>query len=124
MNSANKTSKVLGIAFLLQFFTSLFSGTILRQKLIIPGNITESMNKIAENAWLMRVNILVDMITSVGIIFLGATLFVTLRRQNEKIALVAMGLYILEAVLLAVSKVSTFLLLCISQEFVNEGHPA
>jgi len=124
MNSVNNTSRVLGVAFLLQAITSLISGMILKLALIVPGNITESMINIANNAWLMRANILGEMITAVGIIFLGAVLFVTLRKQNEKIALVALGLYILEAALLAASRIPAFSLLHISQEYVTAGHPA
>jgi hypothetical protein len=72
----------------------------------------------------MRVNILGEMLTALGIIFLGAMLFVTLRKQNEKMALVALGFYILEAVLLAVSRIEAFSLLRISQDYVAAGNPA
>ena len=124
MNSDNNTSRVLGAAFLLQAVTSLISGLIMKLALTVPGNIIESMINIANNAWLMRVNILGEIITAAGIIFLGAILFITLRKQNEKIALVALGLYILEAALLAASRISAFSLLRISQEYVTAGHPA
>lgn len=90
--------------------------------LIVPGNINESMIKIANNAWLMRTNILGEMITTAGIIFLGAVLFVTLRKQNEKIALIALGFYILEGALLAASRIPAFSLLRISQEYATAGH--
>jgi hypothetical protein len=72
----------------------------------------------------MRATILVDMITALGIIFLGVILFVTLRKNNEKIALVALGFYILEAALLAVSRLAAFALSGISQEYVTAGYPA
>ena len=81
MKAVNKTSRVLGIAFLLQFITSFSSGTFLRQLWIVPGNMRESMINIANKSWLLNVNILVDMFTALGIIFLGAMLFVTLRKQ-------------------------------------------
>jgi hypothetical protein len=124
MTTSSKTSRVLGAAFLLQAVTSLTSGLILNQVLTVPGNMSETMIKIANNAWLMRANIFGETITAAGIIFLGAILFITLRKQNEKIALVALGLYILEAALLAVSRMPAFSLLRISQEYVTTGHPA
>ncbi len=124
MNTVNKTSRVLGVAFLLQFVTSFSSGVFLQPALIVPGNISESMIKIANKPWLMRATILVDMLTALGIIFLGVMLFLTLRKQNEKIALVALGFYILEAAFLAVSRISAFSLLRISQEYVTAGYPA
>jgi hypothetical protein len=118
----NNTSRVLGVAFLLQACTSLISGLILKVALIVPGNISASMLNIANHTWLMRASILGEMITAVGIIFLGAVLFVVLREANEKTALVALGFYILEAALLAVSRIAAFPLLRISQEYVSAGH--
>lgn len=108
MNTVNKTSRVLGAAFLLQAVTSLISGLILKQALIVPGNISETMINIANNILLMRASILGEITTAAGIIFLGAILFITLRKQNEKMALVALGFYILEAALLAASRIAAF----------------
>ena len=124
MNTVKKTSRVLGVAFLLQFVTSLFSGTVLRSALIMPGNIGQTMINIANKPDLMRAYILVDMLTALGILFLGAILFITLRKQNEKIALVALGFYILEAALLAVSRMEAFSLLGISREYAVAGNAA
>jgi hypothetical protein len=120
----NKTSRILGIAFLLQFITSLSSGMWLQPALIVPGNIRETMLRIAENPTLMRANVLVDMLTALGVIFLGAMLFATLREQDEKIALVGLGFYILEGALLAASRLEAFSLLRISQEYATAGNPA
>ena len=96
----------------------------LKPALIAPGSISESMIKIANNPSLMRAYILVDMLTALGIIFLGAILFLTLRKQNETMALVALGFYILEAALLAVSRLAAFSLLGISQAYAAAGQPA
>lgn len=124
MNSTNKTSRILGVAFLLQFVTSFSSGAFMKQAWFVPGNISETMLKIADNPSLMKTNILVDTLTALGVIFLGAILFLTLRKQNERMALTALGFYILEAALLAVSRLETFSLLRISQEYVTAGQPA
>jgi hypothetical protein len=123
MNTVNNTSKALGAAFLLQAVTSLVSNACLLDPLIVPGNIVGSMTNIANNAMQVRAGILGDMVTASGIIFLGAMLYLILRKQNEKMALVAFGLYILEALLLAVSRLLTFSLLRVSQESVIAGHP-
>jgi len=124
MNSDKNTPRLLGAAFLLQAVASLVSGLILLQPLIVSGNITESMTNIADNALQMRASIVVEMITAIGIVMLGALLFVTLKKQNMKIALVALGLYLIEAALLAASRIPAFSLLRISQESVIAGHPA
>ncbi len=65
-----------------------------------------------------------DMLTALGIVFLGSILFITARRQNEKMALTALGFYILEAALLAVSRIEAFSRLRISEEYVSAGQPA
>lgn len=124
MDKSNNTSKVLGSAFLLQFITSFSSGVFLREAWLVPGDIGETMRRIASNPVLMRANILLDMLTALGIIFLGSMLFVSLRKTSESMALVALGFYLLEAALLAVSRSETFSLLRISQEYVAAGGPA
>ena len=123
MNSDHKTTRVLGVAFLLQGITSLVSGAALSGALIVDGDIVATMTRIANQPALMRTHILFDMITAMGIIFLGVMLFLTLRKHGEAMALVAMGLYILEAALLAVSRMGSIALLHISQASVAAGHP-
>ena len=86
MDSENKVSRVLGIAFLLQFITSFTSGVFLWKLLIVNGNIALTLTKIANNQLLTRFCIFIDMLTVLGVTFLGIILFVTLRKQNEKMA--------------------------------------
>jgi hypothetical protein len=123
MNTNNKTTRILGIAFLFQFVTSFVSGIWMKPAWYFPGDIQTTMSKIAENPWLLRVNILMDMLTALGVIFLGAVLYITLRRQNENIALTAMGFYFLEGAILASSRIASFELLRFSQEFASMGRP-
>lgn len=118
-----KVSRVLGIAFLFQFVTSVVSGLWIKPTWYFPGDIQASMSKIAENPWLLRVNILMDMLTALGVIFLGAVLYITLRRENDIIALTAMGFYFLEGAILASSRTASFELLRFSQEFADMGQP-
>lgn len=124
MNTVNRTLRVLGLAFLLQFVTSFTSNVFLKQTWFAEGDIGETMFKIAQSPWLMRTTILLDMFTALGVAFLGVVLYLTLRKQNEKMALTAMTFYILEGALLAASKLSAFSLLRFSQEYVAAGQPA
>jgi hypothetical protein len=121
MNTVNKTSRILGFAFLFQFITSFTSNAFLTSAWLVPGNMNETLAGIADNPFLFRASIFLDMLTALGVIFLGAILFVTLRKENEKLALTALGFYILEGALLAASKLSAFSLLRLSQEFVTAG---
>jgi len=66
---------------------------------------------------------LIEMVTGLGIIFLGAMLFLHLRKTGEKLALVGLGFYIFEAVLGTISRLDTFSLLHISQEWLAQGQP-
>lgn len=123
MNATSKVSRVLGVAFLLQFITSVSSGLIMRPLWLVPDDIHATMLKIAEKPAVLRINILVDMLTALGVIFLGVILLITLRKQNEKIALTALGFYILEGALLAASRIGMFSLLPLSQEYAGNGQP-
>ena len=71
----------------------------------------------------MQMSILFEMITSLGIVALGALLFLVLQKQNKAIALVALGWYMAEAIIVAVSKINAFSLIPLSQEFVKAGSP-
>jgi len=124
MCSTNKTSRILGIAFLLQFITSFSSGVFLQQKLFVPDDMHATLLKIADNTGLLRASILLDMCTVLGVIFLGGVLYLTLRKQSETMALVGMTFYILEGVLHAVSRMQAFSLMGISQDYVAAGYPA
>lgn len=123
MNANRKISRILGIAFLFQFVTSFSSGVFLKSAWFVSEDMSATMLKIAANPGLLRANIFLDMITALGVTFLGAVLFVTLKRQNEKIALTALGFYILEVALLAVSRMNAFALLRFSQAYAA-GQPA
>jgi hypothetical protein len=124
VHSKRNTPRLLGAAFLFQALASLVSGAILLQPLIVPGSIVDSMTNIADHALQMRANIVGEMITAIGILVLGVLLYATLKGQNTEIALVALGLYVVEAALLAGSRMAAFSLLRISQESVTAGHPA
>ncbi|MEZ4670759.1 MAG: DUF4386 domain-containing protein [Anaerolineae bacterium] len=124
MQSVNHSSRLLGFAFLLQAVTSLVSGAVFLKPLLVADDINATMTKIADNPLLLRASIFGDVITAIGIVFLGAVLLVCLRQQHETFAFIAFGLYIFEAGLLAASRVAAFSLLRISETFVTSGQPA
>jgi hypothetical protein len=122
MRSDKHTPRFLGIAFLLQAVASLGS-TFLLTPLIEPGDIIASMTNIANSTLQVRASIVSEMVAVMGIVMLGIFLFITLQKQNRQIALVARGLYLLTAAIIAVSRIAAFALLRISQESVIAGHP-
>ena len=110
-------SRILGLAFVVQFVTSFSSGVFLKSTWFVPEDMSATMLRIAANPVLLRASVFLDMLTALGVVVLGAVLFVTLRKQNEKIALTALGFYILEAALLAVSRMEAFALLRYSEAY-------
>ena len=123
MNSDKNTPRFLGAAFLLQAVAAAV-WTYLLSSLIVTGDISASMTNIANNALQMRASIVFTMITAIGVAMLGALLYLVLHKQNKIIALVALVLYLIEAAILAASRIEAFSLLRISQESVIAGHPA
>ncbi len=116
------TPRLLGAAFLLQAVASAV-WTYLLSSLIVTGDISASMTNIANNVLQMRASIVFTMITAIGVAILGALLYIVLHKQNKIIALVGLILYLIEAAILAVSRIAAFSLLRISQESVIAGHP-
>jgi len=72
----------------------------------------------------MRISILVELVTSVGIVGLAVLLYVVFRKQYPIIALVALGWWLAEAITLGVSKIGAYALIPLSQEYVQAGTPA
>jgi len=115
--------RFLGSAFLLQAVASL-AATFILTSLIVPDNIIATMTNIADKPLQMRASIMGEMIAVIGIVMLGTLLYHTLKEQNRSIALLALGLYILTASIIAFSRVATFALMRVSQESAVAGHPA
>ncbi len=123
MKVNKKDLVLLGIAFIFQFLTSLISGLIPSK--VLPGNslpangfVDLDLVNVANNEVLIRTSIIGQVITAIGIIFLGVMLYIVLKQVSKKIAIFAFGLYILEAALLAASMLWAFHLLAISSAFV------
>jgi hypothetical protein len=122
MNSNENTIKLLGAAFLTVFVASLLSGALL-DSAVGSGSISDNLISISNNINLMQISILVELVTSIGIVVLAMLLYVVLHKQNRIIALVALGWWLAEAITLAVSKIGTFALMPLSLEFVKAGTP-
>lgn len=125
-----KRSRILGLAFLIQFVTSITNGlVVLPMATGVQGfgrfeNIGQTMATVARNAGLIRFDILLELVTAAGVIFLGGMLYSAVKKQNEGLALTAFGLYVLEGVLIAITKLALFALLVLSQQFIASGSPA
>jgi len=124
MNSDKNTPRFIGVAFLVQAIASVTAGSMMPSPLNVSDNIVDTMTNMSNNVLQVRAGIMVEMITAIALVVLSSLLYVALEKQNGKIALVALGLRIVEVGLLAVSRLAMFSLLRISQASVIAGHPA
>lgn len=116
------TPRFLGAAFIFVFFATLLTG-ILRTSAVGSGSISDILVNISKNLTQMRIYIIVDLANSLGIVLLAVLLYVALHKQNNILALVALGWWLAEAITLAVSKIGAYALMPLSQEFVAAGAP-
>ena len=123
MDSDKKTAQYLGIAFLIQIIAPIVSDLLLNP-LIVDGNITETLIRISNNPLQLQASILIEMLTVFGITTIGALMYIILQKENKPLATVAFGFYLIEATILAVSRISGFALFLVSKESVLAGHPA
>ena len=75
-----------------------------------------TMADVAVNESPPRASIVGEVVTAAGIVALGTLLFTVLRHHGEDFARIAMGLYLVEAGLLAVREVVVFALWWTSEE--------
>jgi len=125
MNTDKNTSRLLGAAFLFVVIAATLSAPPVNPVAITilgpPDNISETMIKISDNPTTMQMSIVGYLIEAVAIVLLAVLLYTTLKKQNKIMARWAFGLWIVEAVFVAIKQISTFSLLNVSQEFVKAG---
>ena len=122
MNPNRNAPRLLGAAFLLVALTTLGSGLLLTA-VVGSGGISSILVNISNRAMLLRINIVADLVASVEIIVLAVLLYIVLSKQNKIVALVALGLWLVEAIALAVAKIGALALIPLSAEFVKAGAP-
>jgi hypothetical protein len=107
----NKFTLALGIALLLQAAAPFISGVFLLDPLIEKNDIGRTMMNIAQHPFQAQFSIFLDIVTAMGIIWLGVLLYILLQKNNRVWAITAMGLYMLEAFMLIVGKAFTYALI-------------
>ncbi|NWJ48852.1 MAG: DUF4386 domain-containing protein [Chloroflexi bacterium] len=117
--TAKSAPRILGAMFLIVIVISLVSGVVLS----LSGSISDILVKISDNLTLMRISILFGLLNSLGIVALASLLYTVLNQQNRIIALVALGLWLSEAIFYAISQIGAFALIPLSQDFVKAGTP-
>jgi len=121
MNSGKNTPRLLGVAFLVVLFLTF--SELWAKSIIGTGSVSDSLVSVLDSLVQLRISILLGLILSAAIVVLAVLLFVVLHKQNKTIALVALGWWLLEAIMVAVRHLSISSLLPLSQEYVKAGAP-
>lgn len=118
MKDNNK--KILGFAFLFQFITSFISGVVQKSYIYNRIEIKELLHHLSKHRPLFLMTLFMDMLTALGVIFLGVILYINLKPINNKIALTGLSFYILEGVVHVFSKLESFKLFNLSLLEINQ----
>jgi len=116
-----KSLMILGIALFTQATTSLIGGAIFYNPFVIEGNVAATMKNMAGNIPYLYSGILLQIITAMVIVVLGASLYHFTKHINKTAAIIAFGFYIFEAILHTFGQVFVFDLVEISQTFSQSG---
>jgi hypothetical protein len=122
MNIDTNTIRLVGAAQLFVFATGIIGNQLL-VSVVGSGSASDRLINISNNLARVRISNLVTLIECVGIIVLGVLFYIVFNNEYKIIALVALGLFLAEAITLAVSKTGAYALIPLSQEFVEAGAP-
>jgi len=117
----NGLFQLLGIAFFVQACTSFIGLAILFEPLVAKGNIEATMNNVAHHIFTVYGSVFLLIVTAIVIIMLGIAMYLTAGHINKTLALIALSLYVFEALLLAVSQIFVFGLVEASQLYLASG---
>jgi len=127
MNTDKNTARLLGLMFVIVAVLAFLSGLPLSQLNYSmtgpPANISETMIAFSGNSTMVQISIVGFLLEAVAIVLLTVLLYTTLKNQNKIIARWGFGLWIIEAVFVAVRQLNAFSLSYTSQEYVAAGAP-
>lgn len=120
MNTNRKTAIIAGVLFIAATAASLL-GTSFTQSIL---NAPDYLVKISANQSQVTLGVLFQFIAAVTSAGIAISLYPTLRRHNEGLALGSVGFRIMEGVFYIVAALGLLSLLSLSQEYVKAGAPA
>lgn len=120
MNTNKKTARIVGVLFLIAFFTSMIGSAGFIEPVI---NAPDYLVNINPNKSRLITGILLQLICAVAVVGIAVLLLPILKKQNRYIAFGYLGFRIIESAIIFVSAISLLLLLTLSQEYVKAGTP-
>ncbi len=118
MTTDKKTARIVGSLFIIATAASLASSPFLA-----PFSASNYLVDVSANQNQVLVGALVAFIAALASASIAISLYPTLRKYDETLALAAVGFRLIEGVLYTVGIVSLLSLLTVSKEFVNAGAP-
>ena len=109
---ADRRLRCLGAAFVFQFATSLTAGLLSRS--LLSGTVSQVLGQTSSHVGRMRTSIVLELLTAAGIVAMASLLYVVLRDQSRAVALVALGLWMAEAIFLAIKALALYALMDVS----------
>ena len=109
--SQQYVAKVAGFMFLFAFIVPTLNWALILSKFIIPGNFIATGNNVMANYFLFRISISIELIMSIGLVVLGVTLYIILKSINKNRALLALSLKLIEASIVAIITLGSFIAL-------------
>jgi prepilin signal peptidase PulO-like enzyme (type II secretory pathway) len=129
MNTDVNTVRLLGVAQVLVFVGTMITGGFLISVVgsfgpaVGSGRISAILVRISEKTKRMRISNLVALGESLAIVAMGVLYYVVFYKEYQAIALMALGCFLVAAIILTVTKIGTNALIPLSQKFVEAGAP-
>ena len=122
MNPDFNTVRLLGATQVIYFVGFLITGAFFTGA-VGSGSIADILVNISKNPSLMRISNLAALGLSFVTVVLGVLYYVIFNKEYEIIALVALGCFIVAAIIFSIGKIGANALIPISQQFVEQGSP-
>ena len=103
-----KAGRIAGITFLFNLIVPTLGYVFIQSKLFVQENLFSTAQNIVNNEGLFRLGILLEVFLAIGLVALGYSLYVLLKRLNPYLAKFAFILKVVEASLMAVVTLFSF----------------
>ncbi|HKI79336.1 MAG TPA: DUF4386 domain-containing protein [Ignavibacteriaceae bacterium] len=90
MNSQKKIVKAAGLLYIIIIVLGVLNSVFIDARLIIPGDINQTINNITANQFLFRLGIAGSLILYILVIILSVLLYLILKNVNKNLALTAL----------------------------------
>ena len=104
-------AKIVGLLYLIQMATGVFGQVFVRDRLVLPGDVSRTAENIVAHEPLFRLSIAGDLLTYIGVIVLIWAFYVLVRPINRNLALLALTFRLAENTVLCVATVNSLVVL-------------